>query len=92
MTQKKSAQSLMDEFVIQTDRLTKRYKNVVAVDDLSMEIRRGRVYGLLGPNGSGKTTTMGLLLGLQAPTSGTFSLFGYNHGHRDLLRLSLIHI
>ena len=76
----------MDEFVIQTDRLTKRYKNVVAVDDLSMEIRRGRVYGLLGPNGSGKTTTMGLLLGLQAPTSGTFSLFGYNHGHRDLLR------
>ena len=76
----------MDEFVIQTDRLAKRYKNVVAVDDLSMEIRRGRVYGLLGPNGSGKTTTMGLLLGLQAPTSGTFSLFGYNHGHRDLLR------
>ena len=76
----------MDEFVIQTDRLTKRYKNVVAVDDLSMEIRRGRVYGLLGPNGSGKTTTMGLLLGLQAPTSGTFSLFGYNHGHRELLR------
>ena len=76
----------MDEFVIQTDRLTKRYKNVVAVDDLSMEIRRGRVYGLLGPNGSGKTTTMGLLLGLQTPTSGTFSLFGYNHGHRELLR------
>jgi len=76
----------MDEFVIQTDRLAKRYKNVVAVDDLSMEIRRGRVYGLLGPNGSGKTTTMGLLLGLQAPTSGTFSLFGCNHGHRDLLR------
>jgi ABC-2 type transport system ATP-binding protein len=76
----------MDEFVIQTERLTKRYKNVVAVDDLSMEIRRGRVYGLLGPNGSGKTTTMGLLLGLQAPTSGTFSLFGYDHGHRELLR------
>ena len=76
----------MDEFVIQTDGLTKRYKNVVAVDDLSMEIRRGRVYGLLGPNGSGKTTTMELLLGLQAPTSGTFSLFGYNHGHRELLR------
>ena len=76
----------MDEFVIQTDRLAKRYKNVVAVDDLSMEIRRGRVYGLLGPNGSGKTTTMGMLLGLQAPTFGTFSLFGCNHGHRDLLR------
>ena len=76
----------MDEFVIQTNRLTKHYKNVVAVDDLSIQIRQGRVYGLLGPNGSGKTTTMGMLLGLQAPTFGTFSLFGYNHGHRELLR------
>ena len=76
----------MDEFVVQTNRLTKHYKNVVAVDDLSIEIRQGRVYGLLGPNGSGKTTTMGMLLGLQAPTFGTFSLFGYNHGHRELLR------
>ena len=76
----------MDEFVVQTNRLTKHYKNVVAVDDLSIEIRQGRVYGLLGPNGSGKTTTIGMLLGLQAPTFGTFSLFGYNHGHRELLR------
>jgi len=40
----------MDEFVIQTDGLTKRYKNVVAVDDLSMEVRRGRVYGQHGGN------------------------------------------
>ena len=76
----------MDEFVIQTDGLTKRYKNVVAVDDLSMEIRRGRVYGLLGPNGSGKTTTMGLLLGLLKPTSGTFNLFGSSDGHEASLR------
>ena len=76
----------MDEFVIQTDGLTKRYKNVVAVDDLSMEIRHGRVYGLLGPNGSGKTTTMGLLLGLLKPTSGTFSLFGSPDGHEASLR------
>ena len=79
-------QGSMDEFVIQTDGLTKRYKNVVAVDDLSMEIRRGRVYGLLGPNGSGKTTTMGLLLGLLKPTSGTFSLFGSPDGHEASLR------
>ena len=76
----------MDEFVIQTDGLTKRYKNVVAVDDLSLEIRQGRVYGLLGPNGSGKTTTMGLLLGLLTPTSGTFRLFGSTHGHEESLR------
>ncbi len=72
--------------MIQTDGLTKRYKNVVAVDDLSMEILRGRVYGLLGPNGSGKTTTMGLLLGLLKPTSGTFSLFGSPDGHEASLR------
>jgi len=56
------------------------------VDDLSMEVRRGRVYGLLGPNGSGKTTTMGLLLGLLRPTSGTFSLFGSAYGHEESLR------
>ena len=65
-----------DEFVIQTDGLTKRYGSVVAVDGLSMEVRRGRVYGLLGPNGSGKTTTMGMLLGLLRPTAGSFKLFG----------------
>ncbi|MQF70225.1 ATP-binding cassette domain-containing protein [SAR202 cluster bacterium AD-804-J14_MRT_500m] len=76
----------MDEFVIQTDGLTKRYKNVVAVDDLSMEMRRGRVYGLLGPNASGKTTIMGLLLGLLRPSSGTFSLFGSRDGHEESLR------
>ena len=51
-----------------------------------MEVRRGRVYGLLGPNGSGKTTTMGLLLGLLRPTSGTFSLFGSAYGHEESLR------
>ena len=75
----------MDEFVIQTDGLTKRYKNILAVDDLSMEVRRGHVYGLLGPNGSGKTTTMGLLLGLLRPTSGTFSLFGSSDGIEESL-------
>ena len=65
----------MTEYVIQTDGLTKRYGNILAVDGLSIQVRRGRVYGLLGPNGSGKTTTMGMLLGLLKPTAGTFSLF-----------------
>ena len=81
-----NSQNFTDEFVIQTDGLTKRYRNVVAVDNLSMEIRRGRVYGLLGPNGSGKTTTMGLLLGLLRPTSGTLRLFGSNERHEESLR------
>lgn len=76
----------MDEFVIQTDGLTKRYGRVVAVDGLSMEVRRGRVYGLLGPNGSGKTTTMGMLLGLLRPTAGSFKLFGSADRHEESLR------
>ena len=75
----------MSELVIQTEALTKRYGDILAVDALSMEVRRGHVYGLLGPNGSGKTTTMGILLGLIAPTSGTFRLFGGMDDHRKAL-------
>ena len=59
----------MNDLVIHTDGLTKRYGRNAAVDGLSMEVHRGHVYGLLGPNGSGKTTTMGMLLGLVRPTS-----------------------
>ncbi len=66
----------MNDYVIQTEGLTKRYGNILAVDNLSIQVKRGHVYGLLGPNGSGKTTTMGMLLGLLTPTSGAFSLFG----------------
>ena len=51
-----------------------------------MEVKRGRVYGLLGPNGSGKTTTMAMLLGLLRPTAGTFSLFGSTEPHAASLR------
>ena len=75
----------MDELVIRTDGLTKRYGDIVAVDDLSLGVPRGHVFGLLGPNGSGKTTTMGMLLGLVRPTSGGFSLFGGGSSHRDAL-------
>ena len=71
--------------MIHTDGLTKRYGKIVAVDGLSMEVRRGHVYGLLGPNGSGKTTTMGMLLGLVRPTSGRFSLFGSSDRHDEAL-------
>ncbi len=66
----------MDDLVIQTDGLTKRYGRVLAVDGLSLNVPRGRVFGLLGPNGSGKTTLMSMLLGLVRPTAGSFALFG----------------
>ncbi|CAI8028809.1 Uncharacterized ABC transporter ATP-binding protein YdbJ [Geodia barretti] len=66
----------MDDSVIRTDGLTKRYGHVLAVDGLSLDVSRGRIFGLLGPNGSGKTTLMSMLLGLVRPTAGSFSLFG----------------
>ncbi len=72
--------------IIETDALTKIYGSIVAVDDLSMSVPRGHAFGLLGPNGSGKTTTMGMLLGLVRPTSGSFSLFGSTEGHEESLR------
>ncbi len=65
-----------DRPVIETEALTKIYGRKIAVDNLSMAVPRGHAFGLLGPNGSGKTTTMGMLLGLVRPTSGRFSLFG----------------
>ncbi len=65
-----------DDLVIETASLTKEYGDIVAVSDLSLQVPRGQVFGLLGPNGSGKTTTMGMLLGLVRPTAGSVRLFG----------------
>ena len=56
--------------------LVKRYGDVVAVDDLDLEIRRGECFGLLGPNGAGKTTTVEIMEGLLAPTAGTVEVLG----------------
>jgi len=64
------------DVVLRTVGLSKRYRRLVALQDLDLEIHRGRVYGFLGPNGAGKTTTIGLILGLLAPTSGHVELFG----------------
>jgi ABC-2 type transport system ATP-binding protein len=66
------------ESVIVTDGLTKHYGRVGALTDLTLQIRRGEVYGLLGPNGSGKTTTIRLLLGLLRPTHGRASVAGFD--------------
>ena len=74
------------EPVIQTEALTKIYGSILAVDKLSMSVPQGHAFGLLGPNGSGKTTTMGMLLGLVRPTSGSFSLFGSSEDIEQSLR------
>src|SRR3712207_7284115 len=56
--------------------LTKRFGNIAAVEDLSLEVGRGDVYGFLGPNGSGKSTTIRMILGLVRPTAGEVRIFG----------------
>ena len=64
------------EPVVQVDRLTKRFGEVLAVDDLSFALERGTVTGFLGPNGAGKTTTLRMLLHLVQPTAGRALVFG----------------
>ena len=63
--------------------LTKRFGDVLAVDNLDMDIRPGEIFGLLGPNGAGKTTTIRMLGALIAPTSGVASIAGYELGRDD---------
>jgi ABC-2 type transport system ATP-binding protein len=63
--------------------LTKRYGDLVAVDDLSFALEPGTITGLLGPNGAGKTTTLRLVLGLAAPTSGSSAVFGRPYRELD---------
>lgn len=62
--------------VVTTSNLTKHYGRIRAVNDLTFRIPEKSVFGILGPNGSGKTTTLGMLLDVINPTSGTFSWFG----------------
>jgi len=72
--------------VIQTTELSKRYgQDILAVDGLSMNVERGEVYGFVGPNGSGKTTTLRMLLGLVRPTSGSCEVLGARPGKPETL-------
>ncbi|MEP6763581.1 MAG: ABC transporter ATP-binding protein [Gemmatimonadaceae bacterium] len=64
------------ELAIRTQQLRKEYGKLVAVDNLDLEIQRGEVFGMLGPNGSGKTTTIRMLCGLVTPTSGSANVVG----------------
>jgi ABC-2 type transport system ATP-binding protein len=64
--------------MIKTERLTRRYGALVAVEDISFEVRPGEVLGFLGPNGAGKSTTMRMLAGFVTPSSGTASICGHD--------------
>ena len=72
------------EIAIESRNLTKRFGNFVAVDHVTMRIMRGEIFGFLGSNGSGKTTTMKMLTGLLPPTEGEAELFGHNVDAHDI--------
>jgi len=67
-----------DDIVIEVEGLTKSFGNRIVVEDLSMQVKRGAIYGFLGPNGSGKTTTIRMLCGLLTPDKGRGTCLGYD--------------
>lgn len=66
----------IEQSVIQVTNLTKRFGDFTAVNGINFEVRRGEIFGFLGPNGSGKTTTIRMMLGLMKPTSGSVEVLG----------------
>ena len=72
--------------MIETKNLTKTYKEFIAVDHVSLHIKKGSIYGFLGPNGAGKSTTMKMFLGLTKPTSGSFQIDGMSYP-KDRMRV-----
>ncbi|MCB9225026.1 MAG: ABC transporter ATP-binding protein [Crocinitomicaceae bacterium] len=74
----------MSTTILEIKDLSKNYSNVKALDKLSLKVERGMIFGILGPNGSGKTTTLGILLGVLNATGGSYSWFG--NGSADINR------
>ena len=68
------------DLLVETHHLGKLYGPLIAVDNLTLRVRRGEVYGFLGPNGAGKTTTLRMLLGLIRPSAGTATVLGHPPG------------
>lgn len=76
--------------VLQISNLTKRYGSLTALDNLNLTIEAGNIYGLLGPNGSGKTTTLGIILGILAKSSGSYEWFDGAYGDKYRMRIGAI--
>ena len=66
----------MEEIILRTEDLTKKYGSQVVVDGLNLEIKKGEIFGLLGPNGAGKSTTMNMICAITRPTAGKVELMG----------------
>ncbi len=78
------------EPVLQTEHLTKYYGRLKALDDLGFSINKGEVFGILGPNGSGKTTTLGILLGIIVKSGGSYRWFGKPPDHRQRKKIGAL--
>ena len=78
------------ETVLSINKLTKKFGKLCAVNNLDLEVKRGQVFGLLGPNGSGKTTTLGMLMGVVNSTSGSFSWFGEQSTHHTRKKIGAV--
>lgn len=74
------------EYVLQTNHLTKKYRNFQALSDLSMHVPKGAIYGFVGKNGAGKTTLIRLICGLQEPTSGGYMLYGKKNTDKEIVK------
>lgn len=74
------------EYVLTTDNLNKKYKHFQALNDFSMRVPKGSIYGFVGRNGAGKTTLIRLICGLQLPTSGSFSLYGIQNDNQNIVK------
>ncbi len=72
------------EYVLTTEKLSKKYKHGFALNGLSMHVPKGAIYGFVGRNGAGKTTVIRLISGLQTPTSGEYTLFGKESTEKEI--------
>ena len=73
------------DYILKVESLTKIYGHHKALDNFSMHIPQGAIYGLVGKNGAGKTTLLRVICGLQAATSGDYALYGINNRKHEIL-------
>lgn len=78
------------ESILSISNLTKHFGRIKAVNGLNLDVKSGQIFGMLGPNGSGKTTTLGMLMGVVIPTSGNFRWFGEPATHHIRKRIGAV--
>ena len=76
--------------ILSINQLSKRYGKITAINKLSLNVERGMTYGILGPNGSGKTTTLGIVLGITEADEGSFQWFDGGPGHLNRLKVGAL--